>query len=107
MVVLLLNQRTLLGRCCSGGGGWKMETMVRGRGVDKGDDGVDGFAVVDGMVRCGDRGGVVAMAVAAVAVVGGDEGEGDEGGDIDGGVEVRLWLWVRQKSRRKVGAASD
>nr|GEU89887.1 hypothetical protein [Tanacetum cinerariifolium] len=30
-----------LGRCCSGGGGWEMETMVRGRGVDEGDDGVD------------------------------------------------------------------
>nr|GEY90219.1 hypothetical protein [Tanacetum cinerariifolium] len=41
VVVVLLNQRTLLGHCCSGGGGWEMETMVRSHGVDEGDDGVD------------------------------------------------------------------
>ncbi|GJT98629.1 zf-CCHC domain-containing protein [Tanacetum coccineum] len=29
-----------------GGGGWEMETMVRGRGVEEGDDGVGGFVVV-------------------------------------------------------------
>nr|GEV20070.1 hypothetical protein [Tanacetum cinerariifolium] len=42
-----------------------------------------------------------------VFVVGRDEGDGDEGGDIDGSMEVRLWLWVRRKSRRKVGAALE
>nr|GFD21255.1 hypothetical protein [Tanacetum cinerariifolium] len=30
-----------------GGGGWEMETMVRGRSVDEGDDGVGGSAVVE------------------------------------------------------------
>nr|GEZ64741.1 hypothetical protein [Tanacetum cinerariifolium] len=32
------------------GGGWEMETMVRGRGVNEGDDGVGGYVVVESPV---------------------------------------------------------